>query len=121
MTTPAYLLDRLWRARAWNAPAAHLFADWLEGGEPCLIAYVFLDRRARDFITDWENRARRLVAEFRADSARYPDDPALRGLIERLTAGSAEFAAFWRDHAVLAREGAPASSTTATACCAMSK
>jgi transcriptional regulator with XRE-family HTH domain len=105
VTAPAYLLDRLWCARAWNQAAARLFADWLEGDEGCLLAYVFLDDSARTFIADWENRARRLVAEFRADTARNPDDPALRALIERLQGGSAEFAAYWADHAVLSREG----------------
>jgi transcriptional regulator with XRE-family HTH domain len=105
ITTPAYLLDRLWRARAWNAPAAWLFSDWLTGEEPCLLAYVFLDAGARAFISDWRERARRLVAEFRADTGRNPDDPTLRALVERLRAASPEFAAFWGDHAVLAREG----------------
>jgi transcriptional regulator with XRE-family HTH domain len=105
IAAPAYLIDRLWRARAWNPPAARLFADWLEGDEPCLLAYVFLDGAAPAFIADWENRARRLVAEFRADSARNPDDPSLRALIDRLASGSRAFAAFWSDHAVLAREG----------------
>ena len=105
MTAPAYLLDRLWRARAWNPPAARLFVDWLGSGELCLLDYVFLNASARTFIADWENRARRLVAEFRADTGRNPDDPALRALIDRLQAGSPDFAAFWSDHAVLAREG----------------
>jgi transcriptional regulator with XRE-family HTH domain len=105
VAAPAYLLDRLWRARAWNEPAARLFADWLGSGELCLLAYVFLNRAARAFIVDWENRARRLVAEFRADTGRNPDDPALRALVDRLRLGSREFAAFWSDHAVLAREG----------------
>jgi len=105
IAAPAYLLDRRWRARARNEPAARLFADWLGGDEPCLLAYVFLNRTARAFIVDWENRARRLVAEFRADTGRNPDDPALRALVDRLRQGSREFAAFWSDHAVLAREG----------------
>jgi transcriptional regulator with XRE-family HTH domain len=105
IAAPAYLLDRLWRARSWNAPAAWLFADWLGSGEPCLFDYVFLDRAARAFIADWDNRARRLVAELRADTGRDPDDPALRALVERLRAASKPFAAFWSDHAVLAREG----------------
>jgi transcriptional regulator with XRE-family HTH domain len=105
MTAPAYLLDRLWRARAWNAPAAELFVGWLEGDERCLLDYVFLDRAARALIVDWENRARRLVAEFRADTGRNPDDPALSALVDRLRTGSADFAKFWGDHAVLAREG----------------
>jgi transcriptional regulator with XRE-family HTH domain len=105
MIAPAYVLDRLWRARAWNDPAAQLFAGWLGGAERCLLAYVFLDRTARAFIVDWENRARRLVAEFRADTGRSADDSALRALLDRLQAGSADFARFWSDHAVLAREG----------------
>jgi transcriptional regulator with XRE-family HTH domain len=105
IAAPAYLLDRLWRARAWNRPAERLFADWLGGEEPSLLAYVFLNASARQFIVDWEERARRLVAEFRADTARDPDEPALRALVDRLRAGSSEFAAFWGDHAVLGREG----------------
>jgi transcriptional regulator with XRE-family HTH domain len=105
VTAPAYLLDRLWRARAWNEPAALLFADWLGGDDPCLLDYVFLNGAARRFIVDWENRARRLAAELRADTGRNPDDPALRALVDRLREKSHEFAAFWSDHAVLSREG----------------
>lgn len=105
MTAPAYLLDRLWRARAWNEPAAQLFSDWLRSGEPCLLDYVFLSRAARAFILDWEDRARRLVAELRADTGRSPDNSALRALVDRLRTASPDFATFWSDHAVLAREG----------------
>ncbi len=105
MTAPAYLLDGLWRARAWNEPAGRLFSDWLGSGEPSLLNYVFLSDGARMFIADWENRARRLVAELRADTGRRPDDPALRALVDRLRTVSSDFAAFWSDHAVLAREG----------------
>jgi len=105
MTAPAYLLDGLWRARAWNEPAARLFSDWLGSGQPCLLNYVFFTDAARVFIADWENRARRLVAELRADTGRRPDDPALRALVDRLRSVSPDFAAFWGDHAVLAREG----------------
>ncbi len=105
MTAPAYLLDGLWRARAWNEPAGRLFSDWLGNSNPCLLNYVFLTGAARAFIADWENRARRLVAELRADTGRRPDDPALRGLVDRLRTVSPDFAAFWSDHAVLAREG----------------
>jgi transcriptional regulator with XRE-family HTH domain len=105
IAAPAYLLDRLWRARAWNEAAARLFAGWLGSGEAGLLEYVFLERSARAFIVDWENRARRLVAEFRADTGRDPEDPALAAVVDRLRAASVDFAAFWRDHAVLAREG----------------
>lgn len=105
MAVPAYLLDRLWTARAWNSAAAHLFAPWLGGGEPCLLAFVFRNPAARDFIVDWEGRARRLIAEFRADTAPAPDDPALAALVAGLRADSPDFARLWEDHAVATRDG----------------
>lgn len=105
ITAPAYLLDRLWRARAWNAGAGRLFAPWFDSGEPCLLRFVFLQEAARDFICDWENRARRLLAEFRADTAHDPEDPAMRELISDLRRSSPAFVRLWNSHAVLAREG----------------
>ncbi len=106
VAAPTYLLDRLWRARAWNAAAAHLFAAWLgDGGAPSLLAFVFRTAAARSLIVDWDERARRVIAEFRADTARAPDDPALQALVAELRAESPDFARLWDDHAVAARDG----------------
>jgi transcriptional regulator with XRE-family HTH domain len=102
---PAYLLDRLWHAKAWNAPAARLFAPWLNGPEPCLLRFVFLDPAAKNFIFDWQDRAQRLLAEFRADMAPHQEDPQIQDLIERLREESPDFARLWTTHTVLAREG----------------
>lgn len=101
----AYLLDPLWCARAWNAAAGRLFAPWFDSGEACLLRFVFLDPAARGFIWDWEDRARRLLAEFRADTARDPEDAGMRALVAALQSESPAFARFWREQAVLAREG----------------
>ena len=82
MAVPAYLLDRSWTARAWNAAAADLFAGWLDAeADRNLLRYIFLSPVARGLIADWEERGRRVVAEFRADYSRCLRDPALRGLI----------------------------------------
>jgi transcriptional regulator with XRE-family HTH domain len=102
---PAYLLDRLWHARDWNAAAGRLFAPWLDSGETCLLRYVFLDPAAPKFICDWENRARRLLAEFRADTAHNPEDRGIEELVRELLRDSASFARLWGRQAVLAREG----------------
>ncbi|WP_207460350.1 helix-turn-helix transcriptional regulator [Azospirillum sp. SYSU D00513] len=122
MTVPAYLLDRFWNARGWNAPAGRLFAGWLgptekEGaeeagfepasGEPNLLRYVFLDPGARILIPGWEGRARRLLAEFRADTAGRSAAPEFRALVRGLREASPAFARFWEDHGVLEREGGP--------------
>jgi transcriptional regulator with XRE-family HTH domain len=105
VSVPAYVLDALWNVRAWNAGAAELFADWLGGEETNLLRYVFLDPRAAGFIDDWHERARRLVAEFRADTARLGEDEDLRRLVEGLLGASETFAQFWSDQSVLEREG----------------
>ena len=55
VSTPAYVLDRHWDAIGWNAAAAELFEDWLDGthsGGRNLLRYVFLHPRAPAFIID---------------------------------------------------------------------
>jgi transcriptional regulator with XRE-family HTH domain len=103
---PAYVLDRCWTARCWNAAAEHLFTGWLDQpGERNLLRFVFLEPSARLLISDWEARARRVVAEFRSSSSVHVTEPDLRMLIESLRRDSAEFAAFWNLYGVLEREG----------------
>jgi transcriptional regulator with XRE-family HTH domain len=102
---PAYVLDRNWQACGWNAPASRLFTQWLGGPERNLLRYVFLDPTAQELICDWENRARRLAAEFRSDTARRADDKEVTALVRELCRASSRFAQFWEDHSVLAREG----------------
>jgi transcriptional regulator with XRE-family HTH domain len=103
---PAYILDRYWNARAWNAPAERLFTGWLDRpGERNLLRFIFLEPASRALIERWEERARRVAAEFRASSGTRRDDPALRRLIEALHRDSAPFARFWDEQQVIAREG----------------
>jgi transcriptional regulator with XRE-family HTH domain len=103
---PAYILDRSWTARSWNALAERLFVGWLDTpGDRNLLRFIFLEPAARSLICDYENRARRVVAEFRADVSAHLNDPAVRLLLEDLTRQSADFRRFWTEHWVLGREG----------------
>lgn len=102
---PAYILDRHWDAVAWNSAAAELFVDWLGSAERNLLRYVFLDPRAPEFIVDWDARARRLVAEYRADTASWRDDPVRKAFVHELCAASSAFESAWRSQQVLSREG----------------
>lgn len=106
---PAYVLDRHWAAAAWNKPAARLFAAWLgprngDAGRN-LLRFVFLEPAARELIVGWEDRARRLVAEFRADTAGAREDRVRDALVHDLAAASPEFAAAWKAQRVLGRDG----------------
>jgi transcriptional regulator with XRE-family HTH domain len=104
--TPAYVLDRTWTACAWNIGAERLFVGWLTpSGERNLLRFIFLEPTARSLISDYEERARRVVAEFRADVSTHLDDPTIGGLVEGLRAESKLFARLWGEHSVLGREG----------------
>jgi transcriptional regulator with XRE-family HTH domain len=102
---PAYVLDRLWNARACNDAARRLFSGWLDGEEPNLLRYVFLNPIARQVIPDWTERARRVLAEFRAESSRHLDDSELIALVDGLRARSDFFARCWDEHEVVVPQG----------------
>lgn len=108
LPNPAYVLDRSWNALAWNEAAAHLFVGWLDGEAPeakNLLRYIFTSPAARAIIQDWESRARRVAAEFRADYSRHLEAPEMRALVEELSRKSPFFAQAWEAHAVVDREG----------------
>lgn len=125
---PAYVLDRYWDAVVWNKGAAKLFPQWLgksqskpqsqpplrtRGANPAsaasecanLLHYVFLDPAARRQVVDWKERARRIVAEYRADTAGLRSDPLRNAFVDELAKRSADFAAEWRSERVQGREG----------------
>jgi len=105
--SPAYVLDRGWDAIAWNRPASALFVGWLDKTAPSrnLLSYLFLVPAAREPVADWPTRARRLVAEYRADASARLDEPATRDSLAELRRQSREFDALWRRQDVLEREG----------------
>lgn len=104
---PAYVLDRTWQARAWNEHAERLFVGWLDDshGDRNLLRYIFLHPAARALIHDWDARAQRVVAEFRADNSRHMDDPRIRALVDALLQQSPDFKRLWEEQSVLGREG----------------
>lgn len=53
----------------------------------------------REMLPDWE-RSTRLVAKFRADSARHLGDPGFDRLIATLRKASPEFCRAWKKHEV---------------------
>jgi transcriptional regulator with XRE-family HTH domain len=106
MAEPAYGLDRFWNVCCWNAAAAHLFGGWLGEEAPGnLLRFVFTNPAARGLLPDWEQRALRLLAEFRADYGRVLGDPAVTDFTDRLKAESPLFAQGWEAQAVIDREG----------------
>jgi transcriptional regulator with XRE-family HTH domain len=103
---PAYGLDSIWNACCWNDAAAHLFRGWLDGDhQRNLLRFVYLDEAARKLIPDWQDRARRLLAEFRADYGHSSRDPGVKRFIDALGSESRLFARAWNDQDVKQRSG----------------
>ncbi|VVD59619.1 transcriptional regulator [Pandoraea iniqua] len=106
VAAPAYALDRCWDVLAWNDAATDIFRGWLDApGPKNLLRYIFLDVGAQTLIQDWPSRARRVVAEFRAECSAYLDDSPVRALTDALQRESAVFAALWSQQDVVEREG----------------
>ena len=104
--SPAYVLGPRWEFLAWNRPQALLFPaiERLPVHERNLLWVVFATAEARGLIVDWPTEARRMLTEFRADTDRLHEDPALDELIARLCRVSPEFAEWWARHDVTAFE-----------------
>ena len=104
---PAYALGRRYEPVAWNRPAAELFTGWLgkRGAPQTLLEYVFLEPSARRFVADWPLRAKRLVAEFRADASGFLQEPEIRETVSHLAESSEDFRRYWTLHDVVEREG----------------
>jgi transcriptional regulator with XRE-family HTH domain len=100
---PAYIMGRRWDLLTWNRAADHIF-NFHTITPPYtrnMLWRIFTNAAARKTSDDWTYRARGLVAQFRADSARYPGDPAFTALIDDLQSTSPEFRQWWSQHDVL--------------------
>jgi transcriptional regulator with XRE-family HTH domain len=96
---PAYVLGPWWDVLAWNDAQARLFSM---GERPNLLRLVTLSTRS--LIVDWPAELARMVAQFRADTARFVDDPHVVALVSELRDASSEFRNLWDRHDVVAFE-----------------
>jgi len=106
INVPAYILDRHWNVLAFNVALDQVFVGWMGAqAQPNLLRFIFLDAQAPAIVVDWETRANRVVAEFRADIGAYLDDADTATLIDELLTGSPVFRHWWSRQVVVEREG----------------
>jgi transcriptional regulator with XRE-family HTH domain len=100
---PAFVSGRLWDVLAWNDAGNAVFGDhrlMTAPRERNTIWSVFTNPLARQFIVNWEEDARQLLAQFRSSYGRHPEDAQFTELIHDLMLASPEFRAWWPDHEV---------------------
>jgi transcriptional regulator with XRE-family HTH domain len=102
-TRPAFVSGRRWDILAWNDAGCAVFGDYRRLTAPRernTIWGIFTNPLARQYIVNWEEDARQLLAQFRSSCGRYPGDAQLTELIHDLMLASPEFRAWWPDHEV---------------------
>lgn len=103
--SPAIVKTATWDVVAWNRAAAAILTDYAElpRRERNILRLVFRDSRVKAAQEDWRSVARFVVGSFRADAARAGVGGEIADLVEELTNSSPEFAALWRDNAIVAQ------------------
>jgi transcriptional regulator with XRE-family HTH domain len=94
---PAYVLGPRWEFLAWNRAQRLLYPmiDQLDEDDRNLLWVMFAEPTARALVGDWDEQARRILAEFRAGTAERRTDPLVVQLVSRLVEASPEFAEWW--------------------------
>ncbi|UCM88085.1 helix-turn-helix transcriptional regulator [Streptomyces marincola] len=96
--SPAYIKTVSWDVIAWNDAARALLTDYpaLPPEERNVLRLLFTDPGSRTRLGDWAREARRAVATFRLELARWQGyAPRAAALIEELHEASPDFAAMW--------------------------
>jgi len=95
---PAYVMTRRWDIIMWNAAMNDLFGPLSEApwGSVNALWWVFSEEHARRLYPGWDEMAKRIVAQFRLDFARYPGAADLAEVVDALRVRSADFAALWQ-------------------------
>lgn len=103
---PVAVFAAEWRLVWWNASWAAVLGDpsAVPPGARNLVRSRFPTAEDRGRVAAWpvvaensESSDRAIVADIRAATARYPEDPRLTALVNRTIAGNPRFAHLWRE------------------------
>lgn len=106
---PASIIGRRWNFLAWNTAAEHVLflSKAVPPYEYNAVWRIFADPMSHSlYHPRWEQSAQKVLAEFRAESARYADEAWFKRLIADLQRVSPEFRAWWPRHDVRGRSDA---------------
>jgi transcriptional regulator with XRE-family HTH domain len=105
LSNPAYVKNLRWDVLAWNRAASIMFGDYASVPEVRRNALwlVFRSLRYRQFMVNWADDARDLLARFRSDLGQLGGDERAIALIDELRMTSREFREWWNAHDVTGR------------------
>lgn len=95
--SPAFVLGRRTDILGWNPLAAALVTDFgqIPPKHRTYVRLLFTDPAMCTLYPDWENVARRAVAQLRTEAARTPGDPRMSTLVGELSTRDEHFRTWW--------------------------
>jgi transcriptional regulator with XRE-family HTH domain len=99
---PVYATNLYCDLIAWNDAATEWYDDWrrLQVAERNLLRWMLTAKEARERIADWAADTRDIVARWRAEVAKWPQDDELRRRVAEFHRVSPDFARWWNDRDV---------------------
>lgn len=97
---PAYVRSLHWDLLAWNYAHVRVFGDYssVPHERRNMMWLLFTDPKIRAITLNWEVVAQQVVAKFRADLSKNPEDERANQLAEELLARSPDFARWWKQY-----------------------
>lgn len=105
---PVVAMDHVCDLISWNRAATEWYDDWgrLAEKDRNFMIWLLTESRARVSFEEWETGARDIVARWRGEVAKHPDDTRVQILVAQLLAKSPEFALWWDNREVLEHRSA---------------
>jgi transcriptional regulator with XRE-family HTH domain len=101
---PAYVMNLSWDILAWNPAADRLFAlGERQPQQRNMLWMLFADPELNQRLMGWQEQAPQILASFRRDYARAPQDATMLQRIQDLSSVSPQFRQLWQQHDIHGR------------------
>lgn len=101
---PAYVMNLSWDIIAWNPAADRLFTiSERQPQQRNMLWMLFADPELNQRLVGWQEQAPQILASFRRDYARAPQDATMLQRIQALSDVSPQFRQLWQQHDIHGR------------------
>lgn len=100
---PVFAVDRACDLINWNDASTQWYDDWGRVAEKDrnFILWLLTADKAKESFDEWESSACEIVARWRGEAAKWPDDRSVQTRIAEFRRKSPEFCRWWDSHEVM--------------------